>query len=92
MTSITIDCDDCRMRSTSACDECLVTFLCDREEGGPVVFDELEGRALRLLGGAGLVPPLRHAGGGAASPAGGSVATRHGTPRRPSRGRPVGSW
>jgi hypothetical protein len=58
--TMTISCDDCRMQHTSACAECVVTFICDREPGDAVVIDAVEARAVRLLGRSGLVPPLRH--------------------------------
>jgi hypothetical protein len=58
MASLTIDCDGCVMQGTSACQDCVVTFICDRPDGA-VVIDVSEERALRLLGRAGLVPPLR---------------------------------
>lgn len=48
------------MRSTPACDECVVSFICDREPDDAIVIDVAEERALRLLGQSGLVPPLRH--------------------------------
>jgi hypothetical protein len=60
MTSFTISCDECTMRDTSACDGCVVTFICDREPDDAIVIDAAEERALRLLGRSGLVPPLRH--------------------------------
>ena len=47
------------MQDTSACDDCVVTFLCGAD-AGPVVVDFAEARALRLLGDAGLAPRLRH--------------------------------
>lgn len=55
-----IDCDECVMRHTAACEDCVVTFLAEREPGTAVVFDVEEERALRLFGEAGLVPRLRH--------------------------------
>ncbi len=55
-----ISCDDCAMRGSEACDDCVVTFLCDREPGDAVVIDADEARAVRLLTGAGLAPRLRH--------------------------------
>ncbi len=58
--SMTIDCDDCVAQGTSACGDCVVTFLCGRQAGEAVVVDVAEVRALRLLGGGGLVPTLRH--------------------------------
>jgi hypothetical protein len=54
-----ISCDDCVMQDTPACEDCVVTFICGREPGEAVVFDVAEARAVRLLGEAGLVPPLR---------------------------------
>ena len=59
--ALTIDCDECELRATTACDDCVVTFLCGREAGDAVVIDVAEARAVRLLGQAGLVPGLRHA-------------------------------
>ena len=56
----TISCDDCTMRSTRACDDCVVTFLCDREPDDAITIDLAEQRAVRLLADVGLVPRLRH--------------------------------
>jgi len=44
------------MRETSACDDCVVTFLLSN---GPVDLDETELTALSNLAGEGLVPRLR---------------------------------
>jgi hypothetical protein len=55
-----IDCDVCVMRHTAACDDCVVSFIVNREPGEAIVFDVAEARALRSLSGAGLVPELRH--------------------------------
>lgn len=54
--SLCIDCDDCAVRGP-ACDDCVVTVLL----GGPPDrgFDDDERRALDVLAGSGLVPPLR---------------------------------
>jgi len=60
METIRIDCDDCDHRHTSVCDDCLVTFLCRKEEDGAVVIPLEEVRAVRLLQGAGLAPRVRH--------------------------------
>jgi hypothetical protein len=57
---LTIDCDECVMRRTSACRDCVVTFLCDLDDERAVVIDADEARALHLLSSAGLVPALRH--------------------------------
>lgn len=55
-----IDCDECTLQHTEACADCIVTFLCGVEADVPVVVDLAEARAMRLLGEAGLAPPLRH--------------------------------
>lgn len=57
---LTIDCGECSLEGTSACGECVVTFLCGREPDEAVVIDVAEVRAVRLLSQAGLVPELRH--------------------------------
>jgi hypothetical protein len=57
---LTISCDDCAMQHTSACDDCIVTFICEREPDDAIVIDAAEARAVRLLSQAGLVPRLRH--------------------------------
>jgi len=54
-----ISCDECVMQHTSACDDCVVTFICGREPHEAVVIDVATERAVRLLGEAGLVPRLR---------------------------------
>jgi hypothetical protein len=56
----TIDCGDCVMSGTAACDDCVVTFILSREPGDALVVDAVEERALRALGDGGLVPKLRH--------------------------------
>jgi hypothetical protein len=55
-----IDCDDCVMQHTGACDGCIVSFIVGREPGDALVIDADEERALRLLQRAGLVPESRH--------------------------------
>lgn len=51
-----IDCRQCAMQATSACDDCVVTFLLDQ---GPIDLSEDETEALGNLAGEGLVPVLR---------------------------------
>lgn len=53
-----IDCDDCVMKATDACSDCIVTYLLDRPEGA-VVFDAAEERALRVLSAGGLTAENR---------------------------------
>jgi hypothetical protein len=57
---LVIDCDECVMQYTAACDDCVVTALCDRTAHQAVVFDPDEAQVVRLLSTAGLVPALRH--------------------------------
>lgn len=59
-TVIRIDCDDCRHRNSAVCDDCLVTFLCAKEDDGAVVIPLEEVQAVRLLQEAGLAPRVRH--------------------------------
>jgi len=56
---LTIDCDCCTLRGTAACDDCVVSFLLEREPEDAVVIDADEARAMRMLERAGLVPTLR---------------------------------
>jgi hypothetical protein len=51
-----IDCEQCAMLDTSACDDCVVTFMLS---DGPVDLDDAEAVALANLAGEGLVPRLR---------------------------------
>jgi hypothetical protein len=55
-----INCDDCVMQHTRACDDCVVSFIVGREPGEAIVIDVEEERAVRMLSDAGLVPELRH--------------------------------
>jgi hypothetical protein len=64
--TICIDCDECSLQGTEACDDCLVSFVLGRDPNDAIVIDATEARALRLLSGAGLVPGLRHSDAGRA--------------------------
>ena len=57
---LTIDCSECIMRQTDACDDCVVSFVVGREPGEALVIDVEEERAVRTLARAGLVTRLRH--------------------------------
>jgi hypothetical protein len=59
-----IDCDECVMQHTTACDECVVTFIVERPRHEAVVLDLAEERAVRRLEEAGLVPGLLYMGRG----------------------------
>jgi hypothetical protein len=54
---VLIDCDSCEVRGL-ACGDCVVTALLGSPPEG-VLLDEEERRALEVLAGSGLVPPLR---------------------------------
>jgi hypothetical protein len=63
----TISCDDCVMRATSACSDCVVTFLLDEGAGRERAptnaladLDSEQARVVQLFGRAGMVPRLRH--------------------------------
>jgi hypothetical protein len=53
-----IDCNECVMQNTSACDDCIVSVLL-RADQQKLALDSSETEALRALGEAGLVPRLR---------------------------------
>ncbi|HVA04027.1 MAG TPA: hypothetical protein VMU64_09775 [Acidimicrobiales bacterium] len=61
-STISISCDDCELLNSSACEDCLVSFVLGREPDDAVVVDVEEARAMRMLSRAGLVPELRHSG------------------------------
>ena len=62
--ALVISCDDCAMQCTSACADCVVSFVLQHDAAEPLVLDEPEERAVRLLAKAGLLPDLQfqHAG------------------------------
>lgn len=64
-TSIIVDCDECALQDTGACDDCLVSFVLGREPDDALVIDAGEARAVRQLAHAGLVPMLRFTSRGA---------------------------
>jgi hypothetical protein len=61
---VIIDCETCVMRDL-ACGDCVVSFLAEpsQDRDGPVLSDA-ETRAVAVLAGSGLIPPLRMAGSG----------------------------
>jgi hypothetical protein len=59
-----IDCDECVMQHTTACDDCVVSFIVGRAPGEAMVLDLDEERAVRSLEEAGLVPGLLYMGRG----------------------------
>jgi hypothetical protein len=75
---VIIDCETCVMRDL-ACGDCVVSFLAEPARGGPAPeLSAEETRAVAVLAGSGLIPPLRMTGG--------SVPVRSGGPRAlPSR-------
>jgi len=65
METLRISCDDCSSRHTTACDDCVVTFICSRDADDAVVLDLDEERALRRLAASGLVPVVQYRSAGA---------------------------
>lgn len=61
-----IDCADCDHQDSPVCGDCLVTFLCEREDDGAVVVPLEEIRAVRLLQDRGLAPRNLHRSTGTA--------------------------
>ena len=58
-TTLHSDCAGCTGRALNACGDCVVSFIIEREPDDALIIDAAEARAVRLLGQAGLVPPLR---------------------------------
>lgn len=62
--SLSISCDDCSMQCSSACDDCVVTFLLRDDTiehtHDTLVLDLEQARVVRLFGAAGLVPDLKY--------------------------------
>ncbi len=54
-----IACDECAWEGTHRCDDCVVSFIVDRDDERAVVVDADEARAMRRLGDAGLIPLLQ---------------------------------
>lgn len=53
-----IDCNECAMQHTSACEDCVVTHLL-QDLLGPIEIDPERSAALEVLAEAGLVPSLK---------------------------------
>ncbi len=83
-----IDCDGCEVRGL-ACGDCVVTVLLGAPPEG-VVLDDEERRALEVLAGSGLVPPLRLVDGASAPLSDRMVAERHEAPGERPDGRHAG--
>lgn len=56
---VVISCSDCTRQHSSACDDCVVTFVC----GSLVAMAPDEANALALFQAVGLLPPSQHADG-----------------------------
>jgi hypothetical protein len=59
-STLVISCDECALDRTTACADCVVSFVLDHEPGDAIIIDAAEERAVRLLAGGGLIPGLRH--------------------------------
>lgn len=53
-----IDCNDCAMQDTRACDDCVVTHVL-HDLSRPLALDDAHADAIALLSDEGLVPGLR---------------------------------
>ena len=60
-STLTIDCFECQLQHSDACQDCLVSFVIDRDPKDALVLDVEEERAVRMLEKAGLLPRLRFA-------------------------------
>lgn len=58
-STLTIDCDECRLEGSESCDDCVVSFLLGRDPEDAVVVNSEEARALKMLERAGLASALR---------------------------------
>ena len=58
--SFVIDCDTCPAHHSEACDDCVVTYVCNQTPGDALLVDFGDLRALHMLSEGGLVPRLRH--------------------------------
>ncbi len=74
--SMTIDCGTCTRQHTPTCDDCVVSFIVNRQPEEAVVIDVAEFSALKRLQSAGLVPDLLHHSG----------VDTSGSPRRQAEG------
>jgi hypothetical protein len=53
-----IDCNECAMQDTVACQDCVVSFVL-RDLAGPLEIDDDRAEALEVLADVGLIPELR---------------------------------
>jgi hypothetical protein len=86
---VLIDCDSCEVRGL-ACGDCVVTVLLGAPPDG-VVLDDDERRAIGVLAGSGLVPPLRLVDGSSAAQSDQGVAERDRTADKDPEVRHAGS-
>ena len=47
--TLTISCDTCSHEGTSACDDCVVSFLLGRDPADAIIIDAAEARAVRVF-------------------------------------------
>lgn len=63
MGHLTIACDSCALRRSTACSDCVVTFVLQADAESvdePIELDDDQERVVQLFVNAGLVPRLRH--------------------------------
>ena len=57
---ISIDCELCPLANSDSCDDCLVTFICDRDPETAVIISLDEWRSMKAMTKVGLLPELRN--------------------------------
>lgn len=54
-----IDCDECELKGTDACEDCFVMAVLSRKEHEPLVLEPEEEEAIQVLREAGLAPVIK---------------------------------
>ena len=57
---LSIDCESCPLINTDLCDDCLVTFICDRDPKAAVIVSLEEWKSMKSMTKVGLLPELRN--------------------------------
>ena len=55
-SALVMSCDECALDRTTACADCVVSFVLDHEPGDAIIIDTAEEPGGRLLAGGGLIP------------------------------------
>ena len=57
---LSIDCELCPLANTDSCDDCLVTFICDRDPKEAIIVSLDEWKSMKSMTKVGLLPELRN--------------------------------